>query len=53
MPWGEGEGRPQVEEWDQGEPEKVIGVLNGGRSGRWAGKNRGGNGLHSLRQGWR
>ena len=33
-----GDGRPQVEEWDQGEAEKLIGVLNGGRSGRWAGK---------------
>ena len=32
VPWREGEGRPQVEEWDQGEPEKLIGML----SGAWA-----------------
>jgi hypothetical protein len=38
VPWGEGDGRPQLEEWDQGEAEKLIGVLNGSRSGRWAGK---------------
>ncbi|XP_039787072.1 glycine-rich cell wall structural protein 1.8-like [Panicum virgatum] len=32
-PWGEGDGRPQVEEWDQGE------LQISGEGGRWA-RNR-------------
>ena len=40
VPWREGEGRPQVEEWDQGEPAKLIDMLSA-RQGQPVGrKNR-------------
>ena len=53
VPWREGEGRPQVEEWDQGEPEKLIGMLSGGKGSRWAGKTSGGAAPPVLQESWR
>ena len=36
-----------------GVPGRLGGVIISSGSGRRAGKNRGGGGLHGLRQGWR
>ena len=53
VPWREGEGRPQVEEWDQGEPEKLIGMLSSGKSSRWTRKTGGVAAPPVLRERWR